>query len=113
MVTGTIKSSGIVLTDISVEFKGANAWDIQAKAKLVNTASGQTYASTSAVNWPPEVVQKVRELATVMEAALAKYMFTDAPSINTSTPYLQANAPVSIPSDGLGDYLKVNDPKSI
>jgi hypothetical protein len=101
MVKGSLRADGIVLTAIHISFLTESAWDIKGEAKIVDGVSGQTHATTTATQWPPEVVQKIKELVDVMERAIGQRLFTESVQQNAEGKPGMALSP----PPGLGEHL--------
>jgi hypothetical protein len=104
MIRGQLKADGIVVAGFHATFLTQAGFELKAEAKLVDTTSGRTCATTTVVSWPPDVIAKVKELTEAMERAIGTVLFTTAPS----TWAVEPNRPgLTVPKDptGLGEFL--------
>jgi len=108
MVRGQLKADGIVIAGFQATFLTHAGFELKAEAKLVDTKSGRTHATTTVVSWPPSVMAKVKELTEAMEAAVGDVLFTTA-SGDTAT---EPKTGLSVPKDqmGLGEFLGEDAP---
>jgi len=109
MIRGQLRADGIVVAAFNATFLTQAGFEMKAEIKLVDTKSGRTLATASVVNWPPEVVEKVKELTEAMERAVGSALFVSGPvdaSMEGSKPGIK---PSSQGSGGLGEFLDGQD----
>lgn len=70
------KFDKIAIGEISVNFLGPSHTMV-AKAKLVSLKNGASYGSSTIHNWSPAVMEKLTELAEMMEAEIERTFFDD------------------------------------
>jgi hypothetical protein len=70
MIKGTTKFDGIAVGEFTAEFIGPTL-NFTAKAAFVNSKNGDTHGWTTNKTWSPPVIEKLKELKTLMELDLA------------------------------------------
>lgn len=106
MIKGQLRADGIVVYSFQCSFHTAAGLELKADMKLVDTVSGRTVASTTVQTWPPEVVQKVKELSEAMERAVGGVLFTpDTVPSGDSGAKTGLQIPATSSPGGIGELL--------
>lgn len=95
---------GLAVAEMSVSFLSTNGPRLSAKLAFVNPKTGDTHGWTEKHTWSPPVLQKLEELAKVMEEDAAKQHLQDfAQALTADTDSINV-----LPEGGLLEHLGVD-----
>lgn len=107
MKTGTLKFDGISIGELTANFmQGPGVISMKAKVAFVNSKTGATHGWTTQEQWSPAVLEKLKELAMLMEEDVSRVQFSDAGSSA-----IGASGRAPDPVGGLGEHLKEEAPQ--
>ena len=108
MIRGYPKFDGLAVGEGTFSFLGATI-HLEAKAAFVSAKTGDTHGWTKNTQWSPQVMEKLRELRTLMEIDLGRLHLTDGGEM----PATAATSGPSFGSDGggLGEHFRDTTPQ--
>lgn len=104
MIGGRPKFDGLTLGEVRINLLRGNP-HIETKAAFVSTATGHTHGWTEQQGpWSPAVLEKLRELCSLLERDLARVHLQSADGIDTpGVPFSEAP---DVESSGLGEHVQ-------